>query len=139
MLFSRNGQIAHELLVVFLSLTLGFTVWMMFFSSAQESAEYERQQLHIRDFGLRLQDEIYTVYSMPEGFQRNIELPVTLRGISYTLRLNSTGTRNYLLIDAGDHHNTFLVPNTTGQFNITGQINVLGSRQGYVCLNEECQ
>ncbi len=138
MFFSRNGQVAHELLVVFLFLTLGFTILMMFLSSAQERAEIERQQFYIRDFGLRIQDELYTVFLMPQGFQRNLELPATLYGIDYTLNITDTGTRMYLVIEAGDQQNTFLIPNTSGNFSAGGETNRLGSRQGYVCLNEKC-
>ena len=136
MVLSRKGQAAYELLILFFFLTLGFTVWLMFISSAQQNAEYERREFHVRDFGLRLQDEIYTVALMPEGFERSIDLPPHLYGTSY--ELNITGwERKYLTVSTEDHHHNFIIPNITGSFN-EGETNTLKSRQGYVCVNEGC-
>lgn len=84
---TNKAQIAYEFLLLFFFLTALFTTGVLLVGAAKERIADETILLHVDDFGRGLQEDFYTAVRMPDGFTRNITLPVTLNGYDYETTL----------------------------------------------------
>lgn len=132
-LFGRKAQVAYEFIFVFFTLTLGFTVWIMFSSAVQEDFQVEQLTMALDDFGLSIQDDLYTAIQMPEGFSRTFELPVYLLGFDYSMGIYNMEDFSIVEVNVSDQHLTFFAPPLNGTLN--PGINYLKTIDGTVCIN----
>ena len=136
--FVRNGkaQVAYEFILVFFTLTLGFTVWVMLSSSLQNDFNARRLSSEVNDLGLSLQDTLYTAVQMPDGFSRSFSLPYTVLGYDYSIKIYNMGSFSMFDLSVLDQVSSFQAPIIKGDF-VKG-VNFLRVSNGVVCLNNAC-
>ncbi len=132
-----GGQVAYEFIFVFFTLTLGFTVWIMFSSSMQEDFQTDQLSLALDDFGLSVQDTLYTAIQMPEGFSRSFNLPVYIMGLDYSTDVINMDGFSVVEVNVSDQHLSFVVPPVNGS--LKPGTNYLKTIDSKICLNNvEC-
>ncbi len=131
-----KSQVAYEFIFVFFTLTLGFTVWIMFSAALQDDFHAEKLSSNINDFGLSLQDTLYTAVQMPDGFSRTFVLPATIMGYDYSLVVHDMSFFSMVDVVVDDNVFSFKIPLVKGDF-VKGTNNLVVNN-GVVCLNGAC-
>lgn len=134
---NKKAQIAYEFLLLFFFLTAFFTMGIILVGAAKERIVDETIALHMDDFGRSLQEDFYTAAQMPEGFTRNITLPISINNLAYTTSITAHGGANYIEIKVQESHMTYRLPTITinEQLRPPPGINTLVKQGANIILN----
>jgi hypothetical protein len=133
----HNGQIAIEFLMLigvafFIVLSLLIMTFSVFESNTKAQA-YEE----IDDLGMALQQEFLIAAQMEDGYNRRINLPITMNGINYNATIGIEGTGNttngYLLLQYEAVELYYLIPRTNGSMALGD--NILKKNNGTLQIN----
>lgn len=94
----KKAQVAYEFMLIFLILSFGFTIWVVYASSLQAEFQKTKNLQDFEDFALSLKHEIYVVAQMPERFSRTIDLPLRINGITYSISVDENTGHNFSTI-----------------------------------------
>jgi hypothetical protein len=111
----RDGQIAIEFLllmgVAFAVIIVFLIVAMSLFQNTTETKTYSS----VDDLGKALQQEFLLAAQLEDGYTREINLPLTLNGLTYNITLgNYSGMDSYVSIAYKDKEVYYAIPLTTG-------------------------
>jgi hypothetical protein len=139
----KKAQVAYEFMMIFFVLAAGFTTWLAFASSVQDDIYHTKNLEKIKDFSLSLKHEIFVVAQMHDGFSRTINMPKTIDGQNYEIRIEQfegIDVRDFSTIyisskDIG-FYTHFDVPYMTGEGRIMpGEKITITKKQGELVLS----
>jgi hypothetical protein len=110
----RQAQIAMEFLfMVMLAFIFLIVILLIAYAYFHQAAE-ERRAAAVQDLALLLKRELLVAATVEDGYRRNVTLPSTVDGLSYTVSLSET-TLTVTLAD-GKSGSTIIPEVTSGTF-----------------------
>lgn len=129
-----KAQTAYEFLIIAFILTFSFTMWLTFSAHAQNNLIEQSRYEHITDLGLQIQQDLYETLQMPNGFQRTINIPVTIQNQDYDLLHIKETNQDLITIKTENYQESFTIPQTNGT--LQKQDNILKINQGILTITQ---
>ena len=122
----KNSQISIEFLLlaglsICIAIVMLVTITALTVNKTDEKTYYE-----IDDYGVSLQQEVILAGELEDGYNRRINIPITINGRSFTINNSYTSASNlsgYFTIDYNTIDIYYAIPPITG--NLTKGLNIL--------------
>jgi hypothetical protein len=134
---SRDNMKKAQLTIEFIIFCgIAFLVMISFASVISEkmsNLRNEKEHLLVKDMAFSIQQEIETASLVNDGYERNLTLPETLDGISYTVNLTSNMV---IVATQKNSYEVFVKPVKNGSS--LSFFNTIRKYNGTICINTAC-
>lgn len=129
-----RGQLSIEfILLMVMSFALLFTFAFAIMSVSTQKNE-QRTFHEMNSLGLSLQNEFLLSSELEDGYVREIQVPLTMNGLDYTITNgDSVSSEGYLEINFGNLGLTYNIPIINGTIHKGN--NILKKKDGWLILN----
>lgn len=126
---SKKGQLTVQFLILVGVMFIVFIVFIAGLGSKYKEIEDSEESVIVKDIGLKIKKEIDLVPSLSDGYERNFEVPLYIKGKNYSIFTGS----GYLSVYTADHEFTARIPNIVGS--VSKGENVIRKIDGVIYVN----